>query len=774
MKILSTLAAALLALVSLAAQAQDPPARVGRLAHTEGAVSVYMDPDLGWEAGYVNTPITSENSVWTDVDSRAELRVGPMAIRLDETTQLDIAELDEGGLHANVVRGAVNVRIRHFMPNDRIEIDTPNARFVLLGVGRYRIDADPERGDSRLTVFAGRAALQSGRGEVAVGVGSSVVVWGERSRYAMQRALTTDFDRWAGSLDSRWVERASPQYVSTYMTGYEDLDRYGSWIQEPDYGPLWIPTRVQSDWVPYRDGHWAWVRPWGWTWVSDQPWGYAPFHYGRWVYVRDRWAWYPGKRVERPVWAPALVAWVGGSNFSVGVRTSAPVVGWYPLSPFETYQPWYRANATYVTNINVNYVIRDRDRAYRYADRQREIVRERAATVVQRDALLSRRNVQQAMVRVDPQTIRQQQPAQQPSAVLPTRQDVVRTRTERRQEAAAAPARPSAASTARPGSTAAAGTPPGVAAAAPAMPPPRERPSFARQQAAPAAQAAPANVTPPPPAPVSRALPPGQAQSRFGPGAQPPAPGTPPSAKGQEAQERRDARQVERDQQQAREAQERAQQEAQKQQEQQRAQQQSRDQQQAREAQQRAQQEAQKQQEQQRAQQQQRDQQQAREAQQRAQQDAQKQQEQQRAQQEAQKQQERAARDAQQQRAQQAQQEQQRQQQERAAREAQQQQERAARDAQQQQQRAQQEAQKQQERAQQQQQRAQQEAQKQQERAQQEQQRAQQQQEQRGQQAQQAQQAQQPPPSRGREKTKEEKDREEKEKAEKEKGKSGR
>src|SRR6185436_18920587 len=125
MKLLSTLGAALLALAASAVQAQDPPGRVGRLAYTEGSVSVYMDPELGWEPGYVNTPITSENSVWTDTEARAELRIGPMAIRLDETTQLDIAELDDGGLHAHIVRGAVNVRVRHFLPNDRIQIDTP-------------------------------------------------------------------------------------------------------------------------------------------------------------------------------------------------------------------------------------------------------------------------------------------------------------------------------------------------------------------------------------------------------------------------------------------------------------------------------------------------------------------------------------------------------------------------------------------------------------------------------------------------------------------------
>ena len=72
--------------------------------------------------------------------------------------------------------------------------------------------------------------------------------------------------------------------------------------------------RCAVDWAPYSHGHWGWVQPWGWTWVDDAPWGFAPFHYGRWVYVRDRWCWTPGACVARPVYAPALVAWVGGDR----------------------------------------------------------------------------------------------------------------------------------------------------------------------------------------------------------------------------------------------------------------------------------------------------------------------------------------------------------------------------------------------------------------------------------------------------------------------------
>jgi hypothetical protein len=145
------------------------------------------------------------------------------------------------------------------------------------------------------------------------------------------------------------------------MTGYQDLDRYGRWRETPNYGRIWFPE-VRSNWAPYRDGHWAYVQPWGWTWIDDAPWGFTPFHYGRWVQVDHQWAWTPGQSVQRPVYAPALVNFVGSVNIgaiAVGLATgvaSGGGVGWVPLGPEEVYVPPYRASPAYVHNVNVNNV----------------------------------------------------------------------------------------------------------------------------------------------------------------------------------------------------------------------------------------------------------------------------------------------------------------------------------------------------------------------------------------------------------------------------------
>ena len=666
------LAAVLFAFATTAASwapAQDLPIRVGRIAHIEGQASLYQDPEAGWERAYINSPVTSENSVWTDDRSRAEVRVSGMAIRLDYLTQLDVARLDEDELDAYVARGSVAVRVRHHENTERLVFNTPNARVRLRANGRYRIDVDPERLETRVTVFTGEARIGAEDGRMSVSAGRSVVVFGaDPPEFVEERVLTGAFDRWTLARDERWREGRAPTYVSTYMTGYEDLDAYGQWVTEPDYGALWYPRQVAADWAPYRYGHWDYVYPWGWTWIDDAPWGYAPFHYGRWVYVRDRWGWVPGERVARPVWAPALVAWVGGSNWSVGV-SSGPSLGWYPLSPWDRYQPWFQASPTYVQRVNV--IVRSEPTR---PDRRqwRERTRERGMTIVDRRTLIEQQPVQRSVRRVSTDVIRQVQAAPQPQAILPTRNDVIQRRRERPQQVAA------------PRVITQAPAPSG--ATAPSQPSAIVRPSFGRN-----AVVATPRQSNEQERQAQRQQAQRQAQERL-------------------AREQQQAQQLARERQ-AREQQrnplERGQRDQQQAQERQ-----AREQQQAQERAQREQQQAQRQQqeraqrEQQQAQERQaREQQQAQERQAREQQQAQRQQQErvQREQQQAQRQaQERAQREQQQaqERAQREQQQAQRQAQERAQREQQQAKERQAREQQQAQRQAQERAQREQQQAQ--------------------------------------------------------------------------
>ena len=89
--------------------------------------------------------------------------------------------------------------------------------------------------------------------------------------------------------------------------------------------------------------------------LTTAPWGFAPFHYGRWATFGGRWCWVPGPRSHRPVYAPALVAWVGGAPVGASAAFGGGAgVAWFPLGPREVYVPAYPVSQTYVRNINIS------------------------------------------------------------------------------------------------------------------------------------------------------------------------------------------------------------------------------------------------------------------------------------------------------------------------------------------------------------------------------------------------------------------------------------
>lgn len=99
---------------------------------------------------------------------------------------------------------------------------------------------------------------------------------------------------------------------------YQPLSPYGEWVVVGGYGRCWRPARVQVGWRPYTSGHWE-LTDAGWYWISDEPWGWATYHYGRWVITADYgWIWIPQTQ-----WAPAWVSWREGGGY----------VGWAPLPP---------------------------------------------------------------------------------------------------------------------------------------------------------------------------------------------------------------------------------------------------------------------------------------------------------------------------------------------------------------------------------------------------------------------------------------------------------
>ena len=247
------------------------------------------------------------------------------------------------------------VKVRHVDDEDSYEVDTPNIAFVVMQPGDYRIDVDPDGNRTEVTVWRGRGQVTGGGSSYTVVANQDATFTGtdQQLNYDLGQVPADDaLDTWA--LDRDRVEEGSDSanYVSREMTGYEDLDEYGDWTYVAGYGPCWRPRGARRGMGALPAGHWAWVGPWGWTWVEDEPWGFAPFHYGRWALAGAGWFWVPGPVVVRPVYAPALVAWVGGGpgrNFSF----SFAGVGWFPLAPGEVFIPGYRVSRTYVNRVNI-------------------------------------------------------------------------------------------------------------------------------------------------------------------------------------------------------------------------------------------------------------------------------------------------------------------------------------------------------------------------------------------------------------------------------------
>lgn len=128
--------------------------------------------------------------------------------------------------------------------------------------------------------------------------------------------------------------------------GDRELSWSGEWLDTPEYGTVWRPTSVDSDWRPYLYGHWEWTTV-GWAWASDEPFGWAVYHYGRWAYVGSwGWIWVPGR-----VWAPAWVAWRWGNGYA----------GWCPLGPqlvvWEQPQLWVFVSANHFLDPVPRYVV---------------------------------------------------------------------------------------------------------------------------------------------------------------------------------------------------------------------------------------------------------------------------------------------------------------------------------------------------------------------------------------------------------------------------------
>ncbi len=350
--------------------AEEPGRAVARVSLMNGDASVRRGDSGEWVAATVNAPLLAEDSIHVAPGGYAEVQFDHSNyLRVAGDSEARISTLDNGRFGVQVIKGLVTFRVLR-QNAAMAEVATPQVAVRPGPGGAVRVELLAE-GYSRISVRAGEADVFTPKGVEKIRPGSMMMVRGtaQDPEFQMTAAAVPDeWDQFNEKRDRDLLAAKSYQYVSPEVSGAEDLDNYGHWATDAQYGSVWVPT-VGADWAPYRSGRWVWEDFYGWVWVAYEPWGWAPYHYGSWYYRTGLgWAWYPGPVNRHHYWRPALVAFFGHGGFSVGIGYGG--IGWVPLAPFEIYRPWYGRgwyggrttivnNVTVVNNTNITNVYRN-------------------------------------------------------------------------------------------------------------------------------------------------------------------------------------------------------------------------------------------------------------------------------------------------------------------------------------------------------------------------------------------------------------------------------
>jgi len=231
--------AAAFAAAALIVQAQepsdiDPPSRVARLNLINGQVSFQPASLDTWTSATLNYPLTTGDHLYTDAASRAELHIGSNVVRLDSRTNFGFLNLDDQTVQMRFTEGAMEVRVRSLSDDDAWEIDTPNGAISLLRTGDYRVDTNPDRNATMVTVFSGEVEVTVNGTSFAVRPRQTAYFSDDGAPDIREANRPDDFDRFTADRNTREERLPRPQHVSSNMVGYEDLNNYGDWQETPD------------------------------------------------------------------------------------------------------------------------------------------------------------------------------------------------------------------------------------------------------------------------------------------------------------------------------------------------------------------------------------------------------------------------------------------------------------------------------------------------------------------------------------------------------------
>jgi hypothetical protein len=293
MKPRHALLAAVLGAASLAwGETPEFPERIAQLSYVEGQVAFQGAQEFD-ASGLPDRPLAAGDRLVTHPGARAEIAFGNATVRLDERTELAIDRLDGSTVRIGLDAGVASVILRDLREGEAFEVATANATMMLAEPGEYRVEA---RADdlSVLTVRGGAVNVETAGGPVRIAGGQRARLTGRDVLASLETPRPADaFDDWVLEREVRLADSEPPREG----LDYEELERYGEWYDEPNYGHVWMPSYAYGGWDPFGYGSWQHVG-YGYAWVDPMPWSYYTNYGGHWAYLHhlDRWCWVPARR----------------------------------------------------------------------------------------------------------------------------------------------------------------------------------------------------------------------------------------------------------------------------------------------------------------------------------------------------------------------------------------------------------------------------------------------------------------------------------------------
>ncbi len=315
-------------ILSIPLYAHSSDLSVLRMGLLEGDVLLKTDDLNEWFPAAINMPLKEGDRINVPDSGRVEIQFADGSfLRLDENSYLVIHKAEKDSCQFYIEHGLAYVNYKG-LGTSSIRIDTPITSVNVFDSSKFIIDV-PKYSYTEISVLKGIVYTEDRNGKTWVSAGKTLSL-----REDMYADLSTmgppdEWEKWNRGRDSKFEDSSySSRYLPEELRYYSsDFDDNGKWVYVREYGYVWTPTVIISTgWAPYRYGRWVWIGS-DYVWVSYDPWGWAPYHYGRWGFsISIGWYWVPPVR-GAVYWGPGYVGWIHTPTY----------VAWVPLAPSDIY-----------------------------------------------------------------------------------------------------------------------------------------------------------------------------------------------------------------------------------------------------------------------------------------------------------------------------------------------------------------------------------------------------------------------------------------------------